>query len=110
LVASFALATGPPYRRDRIGLHSFVSFTCTRGAARPRAHAVNNNAIDIDEAGTLSRFNALRRDLLDPAIAAHGGRVVKLMGEGALVQFASAVDAADADKLTEGLRRAGLAE
>jgi len=48
----------------------------------------------LDEAGTLSRLNALRRELIDPAIAAHSGRIVKLMGDGALVEFASAVDAA----------------
>ncbi len=47
----------------------------------------------LDEAGTLSRLNALRRDLIDPAIAANSGRIVKLMGDGALVEFASAVDA-----------------
>ena len=47
----------------------------------------------IDEAGTLSRLNALRRELIDPAIASHSGRIVKLMGDGALVEFASAVDA-----------------
>jgi adenylate cyclase len=47
----------------------------------------------MDEAGTLSRLNALRRQLIDPTIAAHSGRVVKLMGDGALVEFASAVDA-----------------
>ena len=47
----------------------------------------------IDEAGTLSRLNALRRELMDPTIAAHSGRIVKLMGDGALVEFASAVDA-----------------
>jgi adenylate cyclase len=47
----------------------------------------------LDEAGTLSRLNALRRELIDPAIAAHSGRIVKLMGDGALVEFASAVDA-----------------
>jgi adenylate cyclase len=46
-----------------------------------------------DEAGTLSRLNALRRELIDPTIAAHAGRIVKLMGDGALVEFASAVDA-----------------
>jgi hypothetical protein len=33
----------------------------------------------IDEAGTLSRLNALRRELIDPTIAAHSGRIVKLM-------------------------------
>jgi adenylate cyclase len=47
----------------------------------------------MDEARTLSRLNALRRDLIDPAIAGHSGRIVKLMGDGALVEFASAVDA-----------------
>src|SRR6202035_4226814 len=47
----------------------------------------------LDEAGTLFRLNALRRELLDPTIAAHSGRIVKLMGDGALVEFASAVDA-----------------
>ena len=47
----------------------------------------------IDEAGTLSRLNALRHDLIDPTTAAHSGRVVKLMGDDALVEFASAVDA-----------------
>src|SRR5271155_5431311 len=47
----------------------------------------------LDEAGTLSRLNALRHGLIDPAIAAHAGRIVKLMGDGALVEFASAVDA-----------------
>jgi adenylate cyclase len=47
----------------------------------------------IDEAGTLARLKAMRRDLIDPLIAAHSGRTVKLMGDGALVEFASAVDA-----------------
>jgi adenylate cyclase len=46
-----------------------------------------------DEAGTLSRLNILRREMIAPAIAAHSGRIVKLMGDGALVEFASAVDA-----------------
>ena len=47
----------------------------------------------VDEARTLSRLNALRSELIDPSIAAHSGRIVKLMGDGALVEFASAVDA-----------------
>jgi adenylate cyclase len=47
----------------------------------------------LAEAKTLSRLNALRRDLINPAIAANSGRIVKLMGDGALVEFASAVDA-----------------
>jgi adenylate cyclase len=47
----------------------------------------------IDEAGTLARLKALRRDLIEPQIAAHSGRIVKLMGDGVLVEFSSAVDA-----------------
>ena len=47
----------------------------------------------FDEVGTLSRLNALRRELIDPTIAAHSGRIVKLMGDGALVEFASAIEA-----------------
>jgi hypothetical protein len=35
----------------------------------------------IDEAGTLARLKALRRDLIDPNIATHLGRIVKLMGD-----------------------------
>ena len=50
----------------------------------------------IDEAGTIARLNALRRELIDPAIAAHSGRIVKLMGDGALIEFASAVDVSPA--------------
>ena len=49
--------------------------------------------IRADEEGTLARLKALRRDLIDPKIAAHGGRVVKLMGDGMLVEFGSVVDA-----------------
>jgi class 3 adenylate cyclase len=49
--------------------------------------------MSIDEAGTLARLKAMRRDLVDPQIAAHSGRTFKLMGDGALVEFASAVDA-----------------
>src|SRR4051794_16547328 len=47
----------------------------------------------IDETGTLTRLKSMRRELVDPQIAAHSGRMVKLMGDGALVEFASAVDA-----------------
>ena len=46
----------------------------------------------IDEARTLSLLNALRRELIDPAIASHAGRIVKLMGDGAPVEFASAME------------------
>jgi adenylate cyclase len=51
--------------------------------------------MELDESGTLERLKALRRAVVDPPIAAHGGRIVKLMGDGALVEFGSVVDAVD---------------
>jgi adenylate cyclase len=46
-----------------------------------------------DEEGTLERLKALRRELLDPRIADHKGRIVKTTGDGLLVEFGSVVDA-----------------
>jgi len=46
-----------------------------------------------DEEGTLERLKALRRELVDPKIAEHHGRLVKTTGDGLLVEFASVVDA-----------------
>src|SRR5690242_12637097 len=46
-----------------------------------------------DEAGTLSRLKTLRRELFDPKIAEHRGRIVKTTGDGLLVEFPSVVDA-----------------
>jgi adenylate cyclase len=46
-----------------------------------------------DEEGTLERLKALRRELVDPKIAEHHGRLVKTTGDGVLVEFASVVDA-----------------
>ena len=47
-----------------------------------------------DEEGTLTQLKAFRKALVDPTIAAHRGRIVKTTGDGMLVEFASAVDAA----------------
>jgi TolB-like protein/class 3 adenylate cyclase/cytochrome c-type biogenesis protein CcmH/NrfG len=47
-----------------------------------------------DEEGTVSRLRALRQELIEPVIAAHSGRTVKLTGDGRLIEFASVVDAA----------------
>ena len=49
--------------------------------------------IRADEEGTLAALKALRTELIDPKIAEHHGRIVKLMGDGMLVEFASVVDA-----------------
>src|SRR2546423_15200801 len=46
-----------------------------------------------DEEGTLTRLKVLRRELIDPRIAEHKGRIVKTTGDGLLVEFASVVDA-----------------
>ncbi len=45
-----------------------------------------------DEAGTLRRLTELRQEILEPLIAEHHGRIVKLTGDGLLVEFASVVD------------------
>ena len=47
-----------------------------------------------DEERTLANLKSFRKTLVDPAIAAHRGRIVKTTGDGMLVEFASAVDAA----------------
>src|SRR6266446_5280166 len=46
-----------------------------------------------NEEGTLARLKAHRRELIDPKIAEHRGRIVKTTGDGILVEFASVVDA-----------------
>ena len=47
----------------------------------------------VDEEGTLAALKTCRRNIIDPKIAEHRGRIVKTTGDGALVEFASAVDA-----------------
>ena len=49
--------------------------------------------MEADEADTLARLKSTRENLIDPKIAAYNGRIVKLMGDGALVEFPSVVDA-----------------
>jgi TolB-like protein/tetratricopeptide (TPR) repeat protein len=49
--------------------------------------------VGSDEEGTLDRLRDLRKDLIDPAITAHRGRIVKTTGDGLLAEFASVVDA-----------------
>jgi len=49
--------------------------------------------LEQDEAGTLAALNARRRDILNPLVAEHHGRIVKVMGDGALIEFGSAVNA-----------------
>src|SRR6185436_15894957 len=46
-----------------------------------------------DEAGTLARLRSHRRDLIDPEVAEHKGRIVKTTGDGILIEFPSVVEA-----------------
>ena len=60
-----------------------------------------------DEDRTLSRLRGLRSDLIDPAIDAHHGRIVKRTGDGSLIEFRSVVDAVRcAIEVQNGLDRA----
>src|SRR5678816_886897 len=51
--------------------------------------------MEQDEAGTLTALKAQRRDVLDPLLAKHHGRVFKVAGDGVLVEFGSAVNAVE---------------
>ena len=69
--------------------------------------------MERDEAGTLDRLKAHRKELAEPLVAEHRGRIVKLMGDGALCEFASVVDAvACAVAIQRGMaeREAGVPE
>jgi len=64
----------------------------------------------LDEEGTRARFRAELRDVFEPKISAHHGRLVKLMGDGLLVEFHSVVDAVRCSvevQSIEGERNAG---
>src|SRR3954452_24496161 len=63
-----------------------------------------------DEVGTLARLKSHRRDMIDPMILAHHGRIVKTTGDGALVEFASVMDAvACAVAIQRGMLKRNLA-
>jgi adenylate cyclase len=66
-----------------------------------------------DEAGTLEKLKTHRKELIEPLLAEHRGRIVKLMGDGALCEFGSVVDAvACAIAIQRGMaeRETGVAE
>src|SRR4029079_2725616 len=60
-----------------------------------------------DEAGTLAALKQRRKEIFEPTVARHHGRVVKLMGDGLLVEFASVVAAVQcAIELQQAIRAA----
>ena len=70
--------------------------TARRLAAILSADVVGySRLMGVDEAGTLGALRAHRAELIEPTIAGHNGRIVKLMGDGLLVEFASAIDAVE---------------
>src|SRR5262244_4303474 len=83
-------------------------------AAIPVADVVGYSGLaGADEDRTLARLRGLRSDLIDPAIAAHHGRIVKRTGDGSIIEFRSVVDAVRcAIEVQTGLieRNAGVPE
>ena len=92
--------------RPTILLYNQFNFPASRGCVLSSEHVERRLAailaadvvgscrlIGIDEEGTLAQLKALRKTLFDPKIAEHHGRIVKNTGDGALVEFASVVDA-----------------
>ena len=62
--------------------------------------------VEKDETGTLAALRQRRESILEPLVAQHQGRIVKLMGDGVLVEFASAVHAVQcAIELQKRMRR-----
>jgi class 3 adenylate cyclase len=66
--------------------------------------------VEQDEEGTLAALRDIRHSVIDPLLAEHSGRIVKLMGDGALAEFGSVVDAVawrprHSDGNGEGARR-----
>src|SRR5215510_12983444 len=51
--------------------------------------------MEQDEAGTFDRLRAHHKELFEPEIAKHRGRIFKLMGDGLLAEFSSVVDAVE---------------
>jgi adenylate cyclase len=94
-------AAEPPYKWHSIGSPERIGLFSRNGAAMERRLAAifaadvagYSRLIGADEEGTLARLKAHRRELIDPTIAEHQGRIVKTMGDGVLAEFASPVKA-----------------
>src|ERR1700737_4980235 len=82
-----------------------MSQTRRLAAILPADVAGYSRLMGADEEGTLARLKAHRRELIDPKIAEHRGRIVKTTGDGLLVEFASPVEAVRcAGEIQKGMR------
>jgi adenylate cyclase len=80
-----------------MGLNSTIQEIFFQGADRAKAGGCAGGGCGLmgdNEEGTLVRLKEVRKALVDPIVAAHRGRIVKTTGDGMLVKFSSAVDAA----------------
>src|SRR5215469_5100903 len=84
-----------PFRPMRLGSTALATARVERRLAAILAADVAgySRLMGADEEGTLARLKALRREVADPKIKEHRGRIVKTTGDGLLVEFASVVDA-----------------
>src|SRR4051812_27579594 len=88
---SAASEGAPPYKNE--GLLTGERVERRLAAILAADVAGYSRLMGADEVGTLEALKAHRRELIDPAIASHRGRIVKTTGDGMLIEFASAVDA-----------------
>ena len=65
--------------------------------------------MEADEVGTIAQLKTHRKELIDPSIARHRGRIVKTTGDGLLIEFPSVVDAvACAVEVQKGMAARGV--
>jgi adenylate cyclase len=94
-------AAEPPYKWHSTGSPERIGLFSRNGAAMERRLAAifaadvagYSRLVGADEEGTVARLKAHRRELIDPTIAEHQGRIVKTTGDGVLAEFASPVKA-----------------
>lgn len=90
---------GPQYNPGPVGLRRLMHDMAEERVQRRLAAILAADVVgysrlmERDEAGTLVAIKSRRKDILQPLLAKHNGRIVKLMGDGVLVEFASAVNA-----------------
>jgi adenylate cyclase len=92
--AGIHLASKPKKQHAWVALPEWKTSMERRLSAILAADVVGySRLMGLDEGATLAALKEHRRDLVDPEIAKHGGRIVKLMGDGMLVEFGSVVKA-----------------